>query len=261
MKPSPISRLLLGAFLVLTLAAPAFADSTPDAQKWLEKIVTVYERAPFTVTYEAELDMASLGQPMAGSIQGNLAQADRIRSRTKLELDMAGATGTPDGQVSMSILIVNDGTTMWTEMDNPALGGRQVTKVSLEALEQASGAAMGMNLSSMDPVAQLEALSRTMDFEVLERAGGKVTLKGRVTDEARAEMGMLAGSDVDAFIFVIDEETGFPTEVRADGENPFLSMRFSNLEFVDALADELFEYSPPEGTPVMDLGPMLQSQQ
>jgi hypothetical protein len=73
---------------------------------------------------------------------------------------------------------------------------------------------------------------------------------------------MLAPPGVDGFVFVIDQKTGFPTEVRAAGETPFVTMRFRNLEFVDAasLADGLFDYRPPEGLPVMDLGPLLQAQ-
>ncbi len=261
MKPNVTFRLLLGAFLVASSAAPTFADSSPEAQQWLEKLVSIYDRAPLTVEYVAELDMSSLGQPMAGSIKGSLAQADRTRSRTELELDMAGGSGVPEGGMTMSILVVSDGTTLWTEMDNPAMGGRQVTKMSLEVMEQMNSAALGVSPTSMDPVAQLEALTGTVDFELLERAGGKVTLEGKITDEARARLGIMAAPGVDGFVLVIDEKTGFPTEVRTTGETPFLTMRFSNLKFVDALADELFEYTPPEGLPVMDVGAMLQAQQ
>ena len=162
------------------------------------------------------------------------------------------------------MLVVNDGTAVWTEMENPALGGRQVTTVSLADLEELGSMSGGLGVSptSMDPVAQLETMTRTMDFEVIEKAAGTVTLRGTVTDETRAEMGMLAAPGVDGFIIMIDEETGFPTQVRADGEKPFITMHFRNLEFIDtaSLAEGLFEYSPAEGVPVVDLGAMLKSQ-
>ncbi len=260
-----ISRLLLGAVLILALALPAAADSSPAAEPWLEKLVSIYERGPFKVDYAADLDMSGLGQPMSGSLKGNLVQADRTHSRVELELDMAGTPGMPEGGASMSMLIVTDGTTVWTEMENPALGGRQVTKVSLADLEEVGGGVggLGVNPTSMDPVAQLENMTRIMDFEVVGQADGKVTLRGKITDQARTEMGMLAMPGVDGFIIVIDEKTGFPVEVRADGEKPFVTMYFSNLEFVDtaSLSEGLFDYSPPEGLPVMDLGPMLKAAQ
>ncbi len=262
--PGGAFRLLLGTFLILLLAAPASAGSSPDAQKWLEKMISIYDQGPFKVDYAAELDMSSLGQAMSGSLKGKLTQADRTHSRIELELDMSSPPGMPEGETSMSILVVTDGMTVWQEMANPALGGRQVTKVSLADLEELGDSAGGLGVSptSMDPVAQLETMTRVMDFEVLERAGGAVTLQGTIKDEARAELGMLAAPGVNGFIIVIDEKTGFPTQVRADGENPFVTMHFRNLEFVDAasLADGLFDYSPPEGSPVMDLGPMLKSQ-
>ncbi len=263
MIPRPTIRLLLGAFLILA-ASPAIADSSPDAQKWLEKLISIYDRGPFKVDYEADLDMSGLGQPFSGKLTGKLTQADRTHSRVELSIDMAGQPGMPEGGMSMSMLNVTDGSTVWTEMDNPALGGRQVTKLSLADLKKLgdSGGGVGVSPASMDPVAQLETLTKTMDFEVLEKAGGTVTLRGKITDATRAQLGMLAAPGVEGFIFVIDQETGFPIEVRADGETPFVTMRFRNLELIDpaSLPAGLFEYSPPEGLPVMDLGPMLKSQ-
>ncbi len=259
-------RLLLGAFLLLSAlpAPPAAADSAPEAKVWLEKLVAIYDQGPFKVRYEAELDMSSLGQPLSGTLTGHLTQADRTHSRVQLALDMPGPPEMPDGGMSLTILTVTDGTTVWTEMDNPSLGGKQVSKVSLELLDKLGSSAGGAGIrpASIDPVAQLETLTRSMDFEVLERGGGQVTLRGTITEETRSQLGMLAAPGVDGFIFVIDEKTGFPTQVRAAGESPFITMQFHDLEFVDAAAlpAELFTYSPPEGLPVTDLGPMLQSQ-
>ncbi len=262
MTPSPTIRLLLAALLILTIAAPASADSSPEAQQWIDKLVAIYDQGPFKVDYEAELDMSSLGQPLSGSLTGNLTQADRTHSRIEIALDMPNPPGMPEGGTSLSMLVVTDGTTVWTEMDNPAFGSRQVTKVSLEDLKkvgESQGGGLAVTPGSMDPVAQLENLSRTLDFEIVEQAGGSVTLQGKITEKTRANLGMLAAPGVTGFILVIDEKTGFPTQVRADGENPFVTMHFRNLKFVDraSLAESLFKYSPPQDVPVMDLGPTL----
>ena len=252
---------LLGALVLLTPAAPVVAESTPEAQKWLEKLLSIYDRGPFKVDYAAELDMSALGQPMAGTLKGSLVQADRTHSRMELEMELAGMPGNADGTPTrMSLLVVTDGTTVWTQMDNPALGDQQVMKVALEEAGKLGEAMGGMGPTSMDPVAQLETLTRTMDFEIVDSGGGRVTLKGRITDATRAELSALAGPGVEAFLFVLDERTGFPVEVRADGEKPFVKMSFENFEILDAatLDGGLFDYSPPEGTPVMDLGAMLE---
>ncbi len=262
MRPRPTLRLLLGAFLILSPALPAAADSSPEARVWLDKLLSIYDRGPFRVSYEATLDMSGLGQPLAGTLSGHLTQADRSHSRMQLSLDMPAPPDMPGAGMALTMLTVTDGTTVWTEMDNPAAGGKQVTRIALADLEQAGQSMAGMSPASIDPVAQLETLTRTMDFEVLERAGGEVTLRGTITEETRARLGMLAAPGVGGFIFVLDERTGFPTHVRADGEPPFITMRFRDLEFLDAvkLPADLFEYTPPEGLPVTDLGAMLRSQ-
>jgi len=262
MTPSPILRLLLATSLAVSWSAPVSADSSPDAQQWLDKLISVYDRGPFRVDYQAELDMSGLGQPLTGTLKGNVIQADRSHSRIQLALDMSAVPGAPTGATSISMLIVTDGTTVWTEMNNPAAGGRQVTKAALADLEKLGESMGGISPTSMDPVAQLETLTQTMDFEVVGEAGGAVTLHGKITAETRDRLGMLAAPGVDGFVFVLDAKTGFPTAVRADGEIPFVTMHFHNLKFVEAasLAPGLFTYSPPEGVPVIDLGAMLQSQ-
>ncbi len=265
MPPKPTSRLLLGALLLLlSPASSASAETSPDAQKWLTKLIAIYEQGPFQVDYEADLDMSGLGQPLSGKLSGKLTQADRSHSRVELQIDMANPPGMDSGGMSVSLLNVTDGTIVWTEMDNPALGGRQVTKVTLADLEELGDAMGGLGASptSMDPVAQLETLTNTMDFEVREEADDHITLWGKITEETRAKLGMLSSPGVEGFVFIIDKQTGFPTEVRAGGETPFVTMHFRNLKFLDAasLPDGLFTYSPPEGLPVMDLGPVLRSQ-
>lgn len=265
MTPRPTTRLLLSALLILALAVPATAESSPEAQKWIDKLIAIYDQGPFQVDYEAELDMSALGQPLAGSLTGNLTQADRTHSRIEINLDMPNPPGMPEGGTSLSMLVVTDGETVWTEMDNPTLGSRQVTKASLEDLKkvgESQGGGIGITPGSMDPVAQLENLSQSLDFEIVEQGAGSVTLQGKITEKTRSNLGMLAAPGVNGFIFVIDEKTGFPTQVRADGENPFITMHFRNLKFVDkaSLAESLFKYQPPPDVPVMDLGPMLKSQ-
>ncbi|MCP3959916.1 MAG: hypothetical protein GY719_18890 [bacterium] len=246
-----LTRLLAG-FLLLQLAAPVAGDTTPEAEKWLAKFVSVFERGPFKVDYNANLDLAAMG--LTGTLTGNYAQADRTHSRMQVEIELKTPPEMAAEPVRMKVLSVVDGTTVWTEMDNPALGGRQVIKAALADADKVDeSASVGIDPSSLDPVAQLENLSKTMDFEIVERAGGKVTLRGKATADTSSMLADLGGPGA-AFIFVLDEKTGFPTELRADGENPFVTVTFDNLEFPkkESLPAGLFEYTPPEGLPVLD---------
>ncbi len=255
-------RLLSIACLVLALAPPTVAESTPEATKWLQKLMSIYEKGPFKVGFTANIDMSAVGQPVSGTLKGNVTQKDRLHTRSVMEMEMTGMPGASTGPMTMKMLSIADGTTIWTEMENPALGGRQITKLSMADLEKVAQSMGGMSPASMDPVAQLEALTTTMDFEVIEEGKKEVTLRGRMTDATRAKAGMLAAPGIDAFVFVFDAASGFPKEVRADGENAFMTLLFDDIEFLDAasLPDDLFTYTPEEGLPVMDLGAMLSQQ-
>ncbi len=250
MTSTSLLRQVLAAFIILSLALPTFADSSPEAQKWLDKLIAFHELGPFKVDYQADLDMSGLGQPIAGTLKGKLSQADNNHSRVELSLDLPGADGS---NMSMSMLMVKDGEKLWTEMSNP-IAGCQVTETSLAELEKNTNSATGFAVSptSMDPIAQLENLSRTMDFEVLEKTAGTVTLRGNITEETRTQLGVMAPPGVDGFILVIDQKTGFPTQVRAEGETPFVTMNFNNLERLDAasLPEGQFDYSPSQGCQV-----------
>lgn len=255
-------RYLSTALLILALAPPAAAESTPEATEWLQKLMAIYEKGPFRVGFSANIDMSAAGQSISGTLTGQVTQKDRTHTHSKMEMVMAGMPGTTTGPITMKMLSIADGTTIWTEMENPAVGGTQVTKLAIADLEKVAQSMGGLSPASMDPVAQLEALTTTMDFEVLEENGNEVTLRGRMTDATRAKVGALAAPGVDAFIFVFDAGTGFPKEVRAEGETAFMTLLFEELEFLDAatLPDELFQYTPAEGLPVMDLGAMLSYQ-
>ncbi|MEM7585247.1 MAG: hypothetical protein AAF560_17790 [Acidobacteriota bacterium] len=257
-RPAPLA-FLLASLLIIPLSAPAHAESSPEAMKWLEKLLSIYEQAPFTVDYTATVNLDAMGQQVSGNMNGSITQGDKTHSRMSLELQMSGIPGMTSGPVTMKVLNVIDGTTIWSEMENPALGGKQVTKVALEqaaALAQSTG---GMNPASLDPVAQLRTLTETMDFEVVGKEGGVVTLRGTVTEATRSQLSTLTSAADAAFLFRLDERTGFPKEVRAEGDQPFITMVFNNLKFVDEkdLPAGVFEYTPAEGTPVMDLGAFM----
>ncbi len=271
MQQQTVSRLrrqafipfLLAVALIIPLTPSAYADSTPDAVQWLEKLLSIYDRGPFKVDYTATLDLSAMGQPLAGNMKGSITQGDRTHSRMSLELTMNGIPGLSAEPITMRVLNVIDGTTVWSEMENPALGGVQITKVALDQAQALNKSTGGMSPASLDPVAQLRALTETMDFEVVGKGDGEVTLRGKITGETREKLSTLTSSDADAFIFLLDQRTGFPKEVRAEGEKPFISMSFSDFEFIakDKLPAGVFEYTPAEGQQVMDLGAMMSSSQ
>ncbi|MEM7354170.1 MAG: hypothetical protein AAF657_25425 [Acidobacteriota bacterium] len=253
------ARILLATFFILLAASPASAETSAEARKWLDKLTANFDEGPLQVSYSARLSLASMG--FTGTLNGRYAQADPTHSRMELDLELAGPPGMSAEPMKMKVLNVTDGTTVWTELENAALGGSQVSKVALEdaaKLAASAGAGITLDPAGMDPVAQMRSLTETMDFEVVERSEGTVTLRGTLTDQTNAMLAQLAGPGPVAFLFVLDESTGFPTELRAEGETPFVEVEFTGLERPKSLPSELFQYTPPEGVTVLDRGASLQ---
>lgn len=241
-----IRTLVVGLLLI---PATAWGEATPEAQKWLENIVKVYDKAPLKV--DLEMTIGAMAGAGGGTVRGNLILKDRTHQRVEMSMDMGGG---PQGQsMKVGILSVTDGTTTWNEMDMGAMG-KQVIKLALaDAEELAQGPGLAPGIGSMDPVSQIENLSKMMDLELKGVEGGRVTLEGKITEEGRASIGN-PQVPLEKMTLILDEKTGFPLEMTMGAEEPFITMKLSNLEFIadSELPEGAFDYTPPEGVPVMD---------
>lgn len=252
-KPSiPIAVV---AFSILA-AVPVVADSSPEAVAWLDKMVAASEQGTFSVNLEGEVGMSQMGQDVTASMKGSMTRKDRkhVRMNMSVNLGMQGM------QMEMQVLSVADGSTLWTEMENPMLGGKQVMKMGLdqmEALREAAGP-MGAGPGASDPLSEIRSLQDKFDFTVEDAADNLVILRGKpkpeMLEELRKEYS--GPEDVSEIRLSLDPATGFPVEMRIGGEQPVMTMRFTDFERLDetAIPADTFSYSPPEGVQVTDLG-------
>lgn len=252
--------------LALAAALPATAESTPEAQKWLDKLVGIYDQGAFLLDFDGTLSLSQPGASMSGRIQGKITYGDSTHLRAAISMRFAGIEA--GEEMSMEILNLHDGETIWTDVTSPLLGGRQVTKLSIEdsrefASQLSGGTGIGGSSASLDPVSQLKSMTETMDFEVLGINDGQVELKALLTEEARGNLGQLGAiPGIDSFILTVEEKTGHPTgfrSVSAGDAAPVISMEFDNLIFVDRsrLAADTFVYQIPEGAQILDVGATL----
>lgn len=259
-----VATLSLAVLVTLLAAASVQAEATPDARAWLEKMVSFYDRGPFSVSYSADMRVAQEGQTMSMDMQGQLTHTDPKHMRMDISMDML-MPGAGDGPLQMKMLVVIDGETVWVDMDNPMMGGRRVMKMSYEQAEQ-SGGNMGLtNLKNMDPVSQMKEMMDKFDFQVVREEGGEVILSAPIDPDALARMGqmgqMIHGQSTEGWemVLVLDAEDAVPKEVRmGPTDEPMMTMRFSDWEFYGAAGAPAgtFDYTPPEGVQVMDLGAM-----
>jgi hypothetical protein len=251
-----VARVLaLPLLLVILCTGSVSADSTPEARAWLEKLTEAYN-SPYRVHYLAEMNVDQMGQAISMQMEGVTTQADREHMRMELKIVMAMG----EMRTSIAMLGVLDGETLWLQSDNPLAGGVQVTSIPAgQAKELSGGAGLAGGASGIDPVGQIEQMANAFDFDVAEVADGEVTLVAKLTQESLAEISMMLPPDavgLEQFALVLDEKTAFPRSMRIGGEVPFMVMRFDDPDFVDAdkLAPETFQYAPPEGAKVIDMG-------
>ena len=261
-----VAAFSLAVLLTFLAAGWLHAETTPDARAWLEKMVSFYERGPFSVTYSADMSMAQQGQTMSMDMRGEMTHSDQKHMRLDFSMDMAmPGAGDGNGNLQVEMLMVIDGDTVWMDMDNPMMGGRRVMKMSYDQAEQ-SGGTMGLdNLRNMDPVNQMKEMMDQFDFQVVAEEGGEVTLSAPMDPDALAGMGqmgqMAQGQSMEGWemVLVLAADNAVPKEVRmGPSEEPVMTMRFSDWKFhgADGPPAGTFDYTPPEGVQVMDLGAM-----
>ena len=163
----------------------------------------------------------------------------------------------------MDMVQIFDGTHFWIEMDNPMMGGKVVMKATKAQLEQMSkmGGGMGMsgaNMSSPFGPEQMEQMKSLFDWKLLGVTEGRATLQATPNPEGiKALTGKDGSMDIPedtTMVLVIDEATGFPVEMRM---SEMISMKMHDVKILDALPPGAFDYTPPEGATIMDLGQML----
>jgi len=251
--PIPIALAILSLFA----AAPAFADSSADAVGWLDKLSAATEQGAFSVNLDGEVGMAQMGQDVTAKLAGAMTRKDEkhLRMQMKVKIAMSGT------EMEMSMLSVADGSTLWTEMENPMFGGKQVMKIGLDRIDalRESGQ-LAAAPGGSDPLGEIRALQDKFDFEVETLADDLVTLTGKPKPETVEQLGEeLADTSVR---LVLGRETGFPVEMTMGGERPVMTMRFSDFTRLDEtqLPADTFSYAPPDGVQVMDLGGMVGEQ-
>ena len=113
-------------------------------------------------------------------------------------------------------------------------------------------------MANMNPVSQLEEITRLFDFEVLEENDSSVKLRAQMTEEAMRQLGSaVPGGDTSAlqeFVMVLDRKTNFPRSMQVGGEQPLMTVNFGEVEFLEEVDSSEFAYTPPEGVPLIDLG-------
>lgn len=255
-RTSTPTRRLAVLFLATVLLATPSAVFAQDASAYLEKLLQMYD-APFSANYGMTMSVNQGGMAMSMDGSGSMTYRDETHMVMNMELNMK-MPGSDQG-MAMSVRTISDGTTSWTEMDNPMMG-KQVIKMDIAKAKEMSNQGLSANAGS-SPIEQLRTLQEYYDFTVAGNSGGNVTLTGNMKADAPDSIKQ-GGPMVQTMTVVMEEGSGRLQrfELGPAGE-PAMVMTMNDYQKLSTsdVPDSMFAYTPPAGVTVID--PLAMGQQ
>lgn len=249
-------------FVLLSLGIVTLPTAAEDdAASWFARMTDRAERGHYKVSTSAEMTINQQGMLSRMRMSGktNFVTKDRFRISIDMTMNMGGM------DVSVRMLTVADGENFWLETDSQMAGGKQVMTgrtADLERYAELGQASLsGVGGIGGDPASEIRNIAKKFDMKVTSQENGRVTLHADVTPETAvaADLGPFAAS-MTYITLVIDEKQVVPLRLQLGGEQPIITMNFTDYEFFepgDIQASD-YAYTPPQGVQVNDLSSMLQ---
>ncbi len=259
----PIHLPLLRLAIMLSLICAVIPVA--QAQDAAEVIAELKSKIGDLKAFSADMTMTMGMAGMTIESQGEIMVLDK-QMALNMTMDMMG-------QKMATRSVMDASGIMWSETD---FGGmKQVVKMDMNKMMEQSAELTGLPSPSGglggNPVEAVEAMLNTFDLQL----DGKDTIGGvevyrlsaTVKDELKGQMdptGQMEqmGISLNGVRMAFGIEDGFPREYSMlDTEgNPIMSMTYSNLVLNPEVDASIFEYTPPEGTQVMDMTAMMEQQ-
>lgn len=246
----------LAIILMAAIAGAVWAEP-----QTLEDVRAALEGKRFD-TYAADIDIAMNMGGMSMNMDGHM-----IGQGSAMAMTMNMGMG---GQAISTKMIVQDSGTMWVEAN--VNGTRQIMKGDRDTMKE-----MGMSMSGLSPgmIPQSQTMPATAT-EMLDMLGqmydlayaGTDTVNGAPVFVLDAEMKseyadmfenspqiQQMGLQFDKTRFAVGSDDGFVRRMEMlmpDG-TAFMTQTYSNVVLNEALPDDAFEYTPPEGANVIDM--------
>ncbi len=139
-------------------------------------------------------------------------------------------------------------------------------KIDTKQMPQGMGKGMNNNpAEQMDPRKQMEAMQQNFDLAIIEGqevAGQKMhVLEGAVKNDSTDPSAMQMSKMFGKMRMYIGEADGFLHKIEMfakDNATVAMTQEFKNIQFNVDLADDLFQFTPPEGVQVIDMSKMMQ---
>ncbi len=264
----PIGRLFVASLVLCGCILPVGAGAG-EPETYDEMMAVIEKTATEIKSLSCDLEMTMNMMGMKISMDGKMISlGESMIMEATMDMNMMQE----EMKMKMKTTMGED-KIQWNEVD--MMGQLQVTKLDMAKMMEMSsdmtglpnpmaaggGGAMGFG---QDPREMLEAYRAIFDLKVKGTDtidGTKVyLLEGAMKEEMEEGLdptGMMEqlGFSMDKASFAIGAEDGLPRKMvmfGADGE-PIMTMAMKNVQLNIDVDEKLFHYTPPEGTPVMDL--------
>lgn len=259
-SPTMKRCILAFASFSVTLAGPAHAAEPQTIDEVVAAIgEAVASIETWSTVMETTIKRDGMSLDVSGTMQG---KGKQFLSELSLKL--------PTRAMKARIIIAVD-EIQWIDMD--IMGHQQIVKMTGSARQYIDGGSGGISIpglgvsrgTSHDPTMLLEVFRVWYDLElasVESVEGTKVYVIGGSIKEGLAEQGAARGSKaftsamVGKIKLLIGVEDGFArsVEMRDLAGTPIRATRYQNIQLNEAIDDSVFEYAPPEGLRVINLG-------
>ena len=259
-----VTRYLTVAAAVGLFCVPLWAldPSSPD-----ELLAFMQQKAAETETMSAD---ATMTMTMPGATGESQLMKMKMKMFTKKPDLMHAETQMLMGEMVTEVLMVHDGTIMWTEQ---RMGGQvMVMKTDMAALKEKMGGAQESGSMGWDQFANAEEVKRRFEVKSLgketirdvETYGLELVPKDKSGQDLEGQIPQnIPAGTLSAIRLYLDAEAGFPvrtTYLKKDG-SAWGTMDYTRYELNPELDDKLFTYTPPEGVQVIDMTEMMKAMQ
>ncbi|HEX9794585.1 MAG TPA: hypothetical protein VGC54_11435 [Planctomycetota bacterium] len=258
-------RIALATVAVLFAAAsPVAAQDDPpvirrsvkpkvvlEAEAWLDRMSQHIGRP---VEIDQTMRGAYAGQSMEGVGEFVYADPNHFYAYQTLSSLFEGQTD-PRKQ---SMTMVGDGETLWLEGRDSFLKIPLVNHTTIANMRRlASLGDFGFGGGEIHPFAQVRDIANMVEFTKVEVADGKVTIHGKLREDAKYKLGeRFMGFEFKRLIVMLNEKTVVPISVRVEGdESLFIHYRYTNVRMPERSELDMnrFVYMVPEDARVNEI--------
>jgi len=271
------------ALIAVAVVLSAAAASSVNAQTAGELLDQMNEKMAACKDWQSDIkmemhmvmDMGEQTMEMFYDVTGTV-QVKGNNQRYEMNMEGLSIAGDQEIPMNMSMLTVNDGKTMWQEMQPAQMPQKMITKTSITRLKEELSDGVEALLGQQAGVDMSEQLKKMREFSEVTLTGTEM-IDGRQTHVLDVAIspelwdkvfggeggtGMLSSMGKDVFSAIrvyIDKDDLFMRKMVVEDKagEEIMTVEMTNFKANAGIDDSVFEYEPPSDATVTDITDMM----